>query len=169
MVSRTSVTLSSASQDRIFPLSIPSQEKGSSPPMNTEVSICDEVLIASLPKNNRNLDILFHRYSRLVFSIGLRILHDAGESEELVQEVFMRLYQKAHLFDPKKGSGKAWIVQMAYHRAFDRRTYLVRRHFYAGTDIQTMHDTLSGDIDLEREIGLKLTHEQMQRAFAELS
>lgn len=88
------------------------------------------------------LRILFERYSKLVFSVGLRILHDLSEAEEIVQEVFLYLYEKPALFDPKKGTAKFWIVQLAFHRALDRHSYLEKRSFHTGTDIESLADTL---------------------------
>ena len=67
------------------------------------------------------LGALFDRYASLVLGIGLRTLRDRGEAEDLVQEVFLSLCEKVRGFDPSKGSGRTWIVQIAYRRAFDRR------------------------------------------------
>src|ERR1700744_5131386 len=102
----------------------------SGPPLRS-----DENLLAALKHSDREaLGELFRRYSRLAFSIGFRILRDAGEAEELVQDVFLFLYQRAELFDEKKGAAKAWLVQVAYHRSLDRQEYLHRRDFYSGTN-----------------------------------
>ena len=76
------------------------------------------------------LGILFDRYYRLVFDVAQRILRDRGEAEDLMQDVFIELYKKADLYDPKKGSVKVWILQYAYHRSFNRRKYLALRSFY---------------------------------------
>src|ERR1700737_2524744 len=65
------------------------------------VEVCtpsDEELMAGLQaKDTKALDVLFGRYSRLVFAIALRILSDPSEAEDVVQEVFFSLYQKATL------------------------------------------------------------------------
>jgi RNA polymerase sigma-70 factor (ECF subfamily) len=120
-------------------------------------------------RNSSALDVLFSRYARLVLGIALRILNDYSEAEEIVQEAFFYVYQKAALFDPTKGSAKTWIVQIAYNRALDRKAHLARRGFYAGTDVASLDDTLSGTTDLEKEIGSKLNREYLQRAFDELT
>ena len=57
----------------------------------------------------------------------------------------------------------------AYNRALDRKAHLARRGFYAGTDVASLDDTLSGTTDLEKEIGSKLNREYLQRAFDELT
>jgi RNA polymerase sigma-70 factor (ECF subfamily) len=114
------------------------------------------------------LDILFDRYSRLVLGIALRVLHDYGEAEDAVQEVFFHVFQKAALFDPLKGSTKGWIVHVAFHRALDKRAHLGRRGFYLGTGIDCLDDTLLGETDLDREIGATLNRAQLEKAFEEL-
>jgi RNA polymerase sigma-70 factor, ECF subfamily len=130
----------------------------------------DEELIADLQAQDaRALDILFDRYARLVFGIASRIVRDYSEAEEVVQETFFYVYQRAALFDPEKGGAKAWIVQIAFSRALDRKAHLSRRGFYNGTEIESLADTLVGKADVEREIGAKLDFAQLQKAFEDLT
>jgi RNA polymerase sigma-70 factor (ECF subfamily) len=119
-------------------------------------------------RDSAALSLLFDRYSRLVLGIALRILNDYGEAEEIVQEAFFYVYQRATLFDPAKGRVKTWIAQNAYHRALDRKSHLARRGFYLGTDIGPLDDTLLGKTDLEREVGAELDRVQLEKAFEEL-
>jgi len=130
----------------------------------------DEELMSSLQtKDSKALELLFDRYSRLVFGIALRILNDHSEAEEVVQEAFLYIYQKALLFDPLKGSAKGWVVQIAFSRARDRKAHLSRRGFYSGTDIDSLDDTLLGHNDVERDIGARLDFSQLQGAFEDLT
>jgi len=114
------------------------------------------------------LELLFDRYSRLVLTIARGIVRDSGEAEDVVQEVFFYLYRKAALFDGSKGSVKNWILQIGLHRALDRKAHLARRGFYAGTEISSVDDILLGETDLEREIGAKLDHARLGKAFQHL-
>lgn len=120
-------------------------------------------------KDSRGLDLLYTRYSRLVFGIAFRIVNDKSEAEEVVQETFFSLYQKAMLFDPAKGSAKGWLAQIAFSRARDRRAHLLRRGFYSGTDIESLDDTLEGPDDIEREVGLRIDCSQLLPAFEDLT
>jgi RNA polymerase sigma-70 factor (ECF subfamily) len=132
-------------------------------------SLGDEELLIRLQASDATaLDLLFDRYSRLVLGIALRVLRDYGEAEDVVQEVFFHVFQKASLFNPLKGSAKGWIVQVAFHRALDKRAHLGRRGFYLGTEIESLDDTLLGETDLDREIGAKLNRAQLEKAFEEL-
>src|SRR5713226_7762795 len=76
------------------------------------------------------LGLLFHRYSRLMLGIARRVLQDNDEAEDLVQDVFLFLFYKGKTFDPAKGLARAWLMQITYHRAYDRRRYLSARSFY---------------------------------------
>jgi RNA polymerase sigma-70 factor, ECF subfamily len=128
----------------------------------------EEALACLRAGESQALSLIYDRYSRLVLSIALRILHDYGEAEEVVQDAFLQVFQKASLFEPSKGTAKAWIVQIAFHRALDRRSYLHRRGHYFGTDADFLDDT-PGVTDLEREVGAKLNRTHLERAFEELS
>jgi RNA polymerase sigma-70 factor (ECF subfamily) len=75
--------------------------------------------------------MLFERYARLTRSVAARILRDTAEAEDLVQDLFLYIRRKCGIFDSSKSSARSWIVQMAYHRALDRRRYLKSREFYA--------------------------------------
>ena len=130
----------------------------------------DEELMSSLQaKDSKALELLFGRYSRLVFGIALRILNDHSEAEEVVQEAFFYIYQKAVIFDPMKGSAKGWVVQVAFSRARDRKAHLSRRGFYSGTDVDSLDDTLLGQNDVEREFEARLDFSQLQCAFEDLT
>jgi RNA polymerase sigma-70 factor (ECF subfamily) len=122
-------------------------------------------------ENADALNELFSRHSRLVYGIALRILRDAGEAEEVVQECFLYVYRKALSFEASRGSAKVWIIQVAYSRARDRKSHLLRRGFYLRTDIESggLEGTLAGNADLEREIGAKVDFDRLQCAFDELT
>jgi len=147
------------------------RESRTAGPQPAEIrSPSDEELMARIQgKDPKGLDLLYSRYARLVFAIALRILGDKSEAEEVVQEVFFALYQKALLFDPSKGSAKSWIVQIAFSRGRDRRAHLLRRGFYSGTDIASLGDTLQGQRDIEREVGLRIDFSHLLTAFEDLT
>jgi len=130
----------------------------------------DEDLMAGIcAKDPEALDLLFGRYSKLVFGIAFRILRDRNEAEEVIQEAFLYVHQKAVLYDRVKGTAKSWVVQIAFSRARDRKAHLSRRGFYAGTDIDSVDDTLVSVGDVEHEVGVKLDFSHLQCAFEELT
>src|SRR5437660_1481858 len=95
------------------------------------LNLSDEEVMEQLRQGHPDaLVILFDRFYRLVLSVALRILRDRGEAEDLMQDVFLEIFNKADQFDPAKGSPKIWILQYAYHRSLNRRQYLSLRNFY---------------------------------------
>lgn len=129
----------------------------------------DASLMAGLRDNDPDvLSELFRRYSRLVFAIALRVLSDRGEAEEIVQEVFFYVFRKIHQYDEEKGTPKSWIVQIATSRSIDRRNFLRRRHFYGGTDVAPLTDTLAGSNDMERDLVTKFSLPLLTEALKEL-
>jgi len=105
-------------------------------------SVTDEALFALLQAGEQDaLGSLFQRYARLVRSVAARILRDAAEADDLVQDLFLFIQRKCMIFDNTKSSARSWIVQMAYHRAIERRRYLTTRQFYAQAEIgsSTVH------------------------------
>jgi RNA polymerase sigma-70 factor, ECF subfamily len=108
---------------------------GNTPLPLTKVS--DESLLGQICTGDREaLATLFERYARLTRGVAVRILRDAAEAEDLVQDLFLFIQRKCGIFDSSKSTARSWIVQMAYHRALDRRRYLKARQFYAETSFE---------------------------------
>jgi RNA polymerase sigma-70 factor, ECF subfamily len=105
----------------------------------------DESLLAQLcVGSGEALAVLFERYARVTRSVALRILRDRAEAEDLVQDLFLFLQRKCSIFDSSKSSARSWIIQMAYHRAIERRRYLTSRQFYAREGAQDVPKDVVG-------------------------
>lgn len=99
-------------------------------------ALTDEQLILEVQGGDGDaFAVLFDRYHRLVLTVALRILRDAGESQEVTQNIFFELYRSATKFDPAKGTLKVWLLQFAFHRSINRRNYLLLRQFYNRPDL----------------------------------
>ena len=61
------------------------------------------------------------------------------------------------------------MIQMIYRRAFDRRAYLHRRHFYSGTEVQKCTNAVAERNNLERDMIEWLTAQQLKAAFTQLT
>jgi RNA polymerase sigma-70 factor (ECF subfamily) len=94
---------------------------------------------------NDALAVLFERYHRLVFSIALKIVRDRGEAEDVTQNVFLEIYSSVAQFDPLKGTLKVWLLQYAYHRAFNWKGYLNRRNFYNQENLEELDPVLRSE------------------------
>ncbi len=63
---------------------------------------------------------LYDLLSPRVFALILRVLVNRSQSEEVLQEVFLEVWQSAGRFAPNKGQGRTWVLTIAHRRAVDR-------------------------------------------------
>ncbi|WP_322028921.1 sigma-70 family RNA polymerase sigma factor [Paraburkholderia sp. J76] len=63
---------------------------------------------------------LYRLASGHLFAVIVRMVHDRGEAEDLLQEVFTAAWRRADLFDAARGGAMTWLVTLARNRAIDR-------------------------------------------------
>ena len=134
----------------------------------------DETLIIQICEGSgETLAILFRRYARLVRGVSFRVLRDASEADDLVQDIFLLVHRDCHTFDSSKGPARSWILQIAYHRAISRRRYLSSRHFYTRLDLDDgasqLADPRTSRGRFEDSAAGRLGNGGLQRAFEALS
>ena len=106
------------------------EEEVSSAIEATGVSVTDEELLCRVGLGSKDaLTALFRKHRRAVLNVAGRILRDVSEAEDLCQDVFLLLFEKAKLFDASKGTASSWIIQIAYHRTMNRR----RQYWHTGS------------------------------------
>jgi RNA polymerase sigma-70 factor, ECF subfamily len=62
----------------------------------------------------------YDQYSGLLFSIAVKVLNDAKEAEDVLQEVFMQIWNKADAYNPLLGKPASWAVTLTRNKAIDR-------------------------------------------------
>jgi RNA polymerase sigma-70 factor, ECF subfamily len=133
------------------------QEQGSSELLLAQVASGDQRAFAAL----------YDRTSPRVFGLLRRLIIDHAQSEEVLQEVFLEIWQTASRYDPNKGGASTWIMTMAHRRAVDRI-----RSAQAGRN----RDLRIGIRDLDREYDhvaesaeISIENERVGIAMAKLS
>jgi RNA polymerase sigma-70 factor (ECF subfamily) len=99
-----------------------------------DLSLMREVQV----RNGDALAVLFNRYYSRVLDVALRILHDRAEAEDVLQTIFIEIYQHAGQFDSAKGKFYTWLMQYAYHRSINRKNYLIVRQFYGNVPVEDL-------------------------------
>lgn len=93
-------------------------------PQTAEISpldLTDEQLMAMLQQRDPvALEYLYDRHAAIVKSLGMKVVHNEAEAEDLLQEIFMEIWNRAAGYDPAKGKPLGWIVTLARRRAIDR-------------------------------------------------
>jgi len=65
------------------------------------------------------LEQLYDRYGSLAYSVSVRVLGDPGKAEDVVQDVFLKLWNNAARFDSQKGSLRTWLMTAVRNRSID--------------------------------------------------
>ncbi|MFK8022497.1 MAG: sigma-70 family RNA polymerase sigma factor [Ilumatobacter sp.] len=93
-------------------------EEESVTPNYTEVS--DAALAVSIARYDQEaLAEAYRRHAGAVFGLAKRLLADHARAEEIVQEVFVRLWNEPDRFDPDRGSLRSFLLSNAHGRAVD--------------------------------------------------
>jgi len=114
-------------------------------------------LIAAVATGDRMaLRALYDAAAPKLLGIILRILRDRGAAEDALQEVFVRIWQRAGTYDPRTGPATAWLGAIARHKAIDRlRQDQATRLTQADEDwFERLADASDGEADLARRDAL---------------
>jgi RNA polymerase sigma-70 factor, ECF subfamily len=79
-----------------------------------------EIFVAVQAQQVKALDLLYDRYSKLVYSTALQILNNVEEAEEVTQETFLRFWQRSEIYQPQRGSLSTFLITMSRSRSLDR-------------------------------------------------
>jgi RNA polymerase sigma-70 factor (ECF subfamily) len=80
----------------------------------------DAALLQAVALGNQDaMATVFDRYSRIVYCIALRVLHDTSLAEDVMQEVLLQVWKRPQSFVVQRGSLSAWLSVVARNRAID--------------------------------------------------
>ncbi len=86
-----------------------------------------EVVLRMAAGSEAALETIYDRYASAIFAAAYRLTSDRGTAEEVVQETFLALWNRAESFDSAAGSLAAWLHTIARNRAIDRLRAAGRR------------------------------------------
>ena len=109
----------------------------------------DAVVIARICAGDEGaMAVLYDRYARVVYSIALRVLADAGAAEDVLQDVFVQLWRRPQAFDASRGSLMAWLGVIARNRAID---HLRKQRPHEDSSETIIAVNATADTDVERD------------------
>ena len=110
---------------------------------------------------------LYDRFGRIAYSVVVAIVRDPGVAEDLVQETFLRVWNRVHAFEAGRGALGPWLLAIARNRAIDHlRSASARMHRNSYELDLREHPSLF--VDMEREV-LNTDHAQLiRKAIAKL-
>ena len=107
--------------------------KAVSPTGPTDASLVARIAVG----DDRALQLVYERYSPLVYGLARRVTASTAHAEEITQEVFVYLWQNPDRFDAERGTLRAFLGALAHRRSVDevrRNTRRTAREDRVGTD-----------------------------------
>jgi RNA polymerase sigma-70 factor (ECF subfamily) len=95
--------------------------------LSGEQSSDEALIIAIVGGESWALESLYQRYARLLYSLVYRMVADHQVAEDLLQEAFLSVWQRAVSYSPQFGAVRSWLVSIVHHRAIDYLRYVRRR------------------------------------------
>jgi RNA polymerase sigma-70 factor (ECF subfamily) len=130
----------------------------------------DETLIRLIARSQSDaLGELYDRYSRLVFGMARNALGDQGLAEEITQDVFMRIWNKASTYQAAQGKVVSWIAGIARNRAID--VFRHQKPLLDGNSLSLEELPLfdpPDSLNVEQEIETKFKEQRVQQALFQL-
>jgi RNA polymerase sigma-70 factor (ECF subfamily) len=84
-------------------------------------SVEDLALLQQIQQGDQEaMGAFYDRYSKMVYSVALRVLNDASEAEDVMQEVLVQVWRNPGAFVAGRGSLGGWLVVVARNRAVDK-------------------------------------------------
>jgi RNA polymerase sigma-70 factor (ECF subfamily) len=70
---------------------------------------------------------LYTRYANILYASALKFVKEDADAQDVVQDVFIQIWDKAKLYDPAKGKPLTWALTLTRNRAIDRIRAIQRR------------------------------------------
>ena len=97
-----------------------------------------ELMLAIQKEDSEALSQLYDRYNGILKALILRVIHNEAEADDLLQEIFMEIWNQAKNFSAQKGKPLGWMVTLARRRAIDG---LRRKQAYARAEERLQAET----------------------------
>jgi RNA polymerase sigma-70 factor (ECF subfamily) len=133
---------------------------------NTATSDVDaKQLLERVAKQDVNaLSELYEAHAGLLMSVIFAVLKDKAESEDILQESFLSIWNKAEMYQPHLGKPTSWMVTIAKNKAYDRYRKLVRR----SEGMIVLRDSML-DVPVIKTVESNTDNEELLEGFSELN
>jgi RNA polymerase sigma-70 factor (ECF subfamily) len=85
-------------------------------------------LLARIAKRERAaFEQLYTRYANILYATAMKFLKEDADAQDVVQDVFIQIWDKAKLYDPAKGKPLTWALTLTRNRSIDRIRAIQRR------------------------------------------
>ena len=140
------------------------------PAQVSPLDLTDEHLMQRIQsRESEALGYLHDRYASMLKALIMKVLHNEAESDDMLQEIFVEIWDRASSYSPEKGKALGWIITLSRRRAIDR---LRKREAYCRAEERLAEETKRHPNDwvahVEEDIAHAEMREHLQRVLAGL-
>jgi RNA polymerase sigma-70 factor, ECF subfamily len=138
-------------------------------PRDDDAASLDAALVRLLLQNDVSaFEKLYDKYSRVVYSLVLRIVQQSGPAEEVVQDVFLQLWRNSAQYDSARGPFVPWLLTLARNRALDTLRLKSERQRRLENQTEELYSVVVAP-QYEKELDAKRRAESVRSLIAELN
>jgi len=112
------------------------------------------------------LELLYDRYEKILYSFAFKLTSNIDVAEEVVQEVFIKLWKGRGIYDETKGKFSSWILTIARNTAID---LIRKRKDQPFQDAEVLNLLADENAHVEGEVEWQEERERIKRAVSQLS
>jgi len=119
-------------------------------------------------KDSVALQLLYERYERPIYTFAYRIVKDTMLAEEVVQELFLRLWNAAAKYDPTQGKLSSWMFTLTRNIAIDGLRRRQARTAQQVVESEQLNRTADEEADTATAVEASMIGEQVREAMRQL-
>jgi RNA polymerase sigma-70 factor, ECF subfamily len=124
------------------------------------LDLTDERLMEMIQaKDPEALSHLHDRYASMIKALVMKVLHNDAESDDMLQEIFVEIWNRAASYSPEKGKPLGWIVTLSRRRAIDR---LRKRESYCRMEERLLEETQREPQQVSAQLEEDVAHGEMR-------
>lgn len=116
-------------------------------------------------KDSACLEMLYDRYESLLYNLAYNITQDKQSSEEVLQDIFMKIWHQKAIFKPEKGKLSTWLITLCRNRAID----ILRKRKDIESSFDEAFHSIEADSLPEYDLLDKECSEELQKIISYLS
>jgi len=121
-------------------------------------------------KDKRAIEVLYDQYAPNLYGVVLKIVRSEEIAQDVMQDAFVKVWQKADQYDASKGTLFTWLLNIFRNKAIDKTR---SKHFVNNTKTQNLPDFVYNDIQLSKSmntdtIGVKSMVKKLEFKYQEI-
>ena len=157
-----------APEPRMAPRACVRSELAVTPDIKTAPALSEQTVWMLAIRDQRDkaaFKRLFDYYGPRLKGFVMRTGAPAAQAEDIVQDVLLTVWRKAHLFDPSRAQVSSWIYQIARNRQID----IIRKEARPVPEALKAKDEADDEADAGQALAIEQETEKLRRALAKLA